>query len=116
MLSINGENYTFLSYPLPNETFSDINLTVFGSPASSVEVYTFEYSLSAAIPTSVTKTTIYTYSESETAYNIYAFDWSYSGAHYTLDAYDVTSGGFSQINCTVTFSYQETPPYLYCTL
>ena len=103
VVEINGEKYTFLSYPLPNETFTDISLTAFGSPASSVEVYTFEYSLSNAVPTSVTQTTIYVYGESETAYNIYAFVWLYSGAHITLDAYDVTSGSFSQINGTVTF-------------
>ncbi|WP_236748949.1 hypothetical protein [Acidianus manzaensis] len=92
-----------LHYPLPNETFSNIQFNVIGSPATSVEVYTFEYALNTPIPSTIVETSYEEY--------VYAFEWTYNGNSYSANAY--TSSSSAQIFGTIQLSYKETPLFLY---
>ncbi|ADX84585.1 hypothetical protein [Saccharolobus islandicus] len=91
------KTYYVFFYPVPNETFSNIQFNVIGTPSTSAEVFTYSYNLSSTILTAITKTTN----------QYYGFHWLSNGNSYSANAYTSSSG--AQITGTVQLAYSETP-------
>lgn len=90
------KTYYVFFYPVPNETFSNIQFNAIGTPSTSAEVFTYSYNLSSTILTAITKTTN----------QYYGFHWLSNRNSYSANAY--TSSSSAQITGIVQLAYKET--------